>query len=228
MERREALHGEEGLVSSVAAEPRPRRAIGRRVPLPTEPLLNLAVLGQPVFSIVVYGTPVSQGSKGVGGSYRKRTKAGAVVTVPRLVDTSDLATKTRAAGGLSRWREAIAAEAIAALPHDWKPLDGPLVADAIVSLPRLAATPKTLRTLPVSSEDLSKLTRATEDALGTTCAQIGRRVPVLINDARIVSYRRLDKVFAGDALDPDALRQPGAVLRLWRYPEHLLGRVDRG
>lgn len=203
----------------------PRRAIGRRVPAPTEPLLNLTELGPPVFAIEVYGTPVSQGSKGVGGSYRKRTKAGVVVTVPRLVDTSDLATKTRAAGGLSRWRMAIAAAAIEAMPHDWQPLDGPLVADTIVSLPRLASTPKTLRTLPMSSEDVSKLTRATEDALATTCKEFGRKVPVLINDARIVTYRRLDKVFAGDPLDSDALRTPGAVLRLWPYPTHLLGKV---
>lgn len=205
--------------------PQPRRAIGRRVPLPTESLLNLRTLGRPDFAIVVYGEPVSQGSKGAAGSYRKRTKSGAVVTVPRLVDSSDLATKTRAPGGLSRWRGAIAAAAIEAMPHDWKPLDGPLVADTIVSLPRLAATPKTLRTLPVSSEDLSKLTRATEDALGTTCAQVGRRVPVLINDARITDYRRLAKVFAGDPLDPDALPRPGAVIRLWRYPVDLLGKV---
>lgn len=209
---------------TAAPAPMPR-AVGRGVPVPTDTVLTLEQLGAPAFAVVVYGDPLPQGSKGPGGSYRKRTKSGQMVVVPRLVDTSDKATKSRAAGGLTRWRTAVAAAAIAAMPPTWEALDGPLVADVIVSVSRLASTPKTLRALPYTTEDLDKLARACNDALSTVCAKVNPRgVGVMLNDNRVVSYRRLDKVFVGDEHDSDSLRRPGAVLRLWRYPTHLYGR----
>lgn len=201
-----------------ATVPQPTRAIGARVPLPKENALTLAVLGRPLLAIVVGGTPETQGSKAAAGSYRKRTKAGNVVTVPRLVDSSEAHDAE-----LRRWRSQVCAAAVAARPLTWQVLDGPLVADMVFSLPRTTRTPKTLRTLPDTADDLDKLARATGDGIGTDPGKVNR--PIIANDARIVSFRRLDKVFERDPFDPDALRHPGAVIRLWRYPEHLLGKA---
>lgn len=210
MERREALHGEEGLVSTVAVEPRPRRAIGRRVPLPTE-ALTLTELGQPVLAIVVHGDPAPQGSKDARVIY-----TGGKARVQMY----------EAHKGVKPWRALVLKEALVARPAGWDVLDGPLVADMVFTLPKPKSAPKTLRTLPDKLPDLDKLARCTGDALGEDAKTLG--CPLIADDCRIVAYRRLDKVYAGDSLDPDALRQPGAVIRLWRYPGHLLGKVERG
>ena len=60
---------------------------------------------------------------------------------------------------------------------------------------------------PTSAPDLSKLARSTEDAL--TDAGVWR------DDARVVEYGRLAKVYAGE--DTDALDTPGAVIRVRPY-----------
>lgn len=190
---------------TVEAPPQPLRAIGRRVPLPTE-RLTLRDLGRPLFAIVVHGSPAPQGSK----SAFVNPKTQKVV----LKESSD---------GVKPWRAAVLKAALEARPRDWVPMDGSLVADLVVSLPRPKSAPKTLRTLPSPFPDLSKLCRATEDALGEDSNKLGR--PIIVDDARIVEYRRLAKVYEGDPWDPDALRQPGAVIRLWHYPEHLLGKI---
>lgn len=197
--------------------PQPRRAIGRRVPLPVR-VLDLDELGKPEFAVVVTGMPATQGSKRVDGVFRKRTKEGRTVTVPRLVDSSD-----DNDGALTAWRSAVTAAAVSVLPAGWELLDGPLVADMIVTLRRPVSEPKTLRTLPHRKPDVSKLARAIEDALATDAAKLRRGV--IADDARIVAYRRLCKVYQRDPYDTDALPYPGAVIRLWRYPEHLLGRM---
>ena len=185
------------------------RAIGTRVPMPTEPQhLRLDVLGPPVFSIVAYGAPATQGSISFKGLNRRGK--------PIMVASGDK--------DLNRWRGAVAGAAIAALPSGWQPLDGPLVMDLIVSVPRLASLPKTLRRVPDTKPDLDKLARAAGDALGTDTKAAHR--PVITEDSRITAYRRLEKVFAGDPYDPDALRAPGAVIRLWRYPPAYLDRME--
>ena len=190
------------------APPQPRRAIGRRVPLPTDPRLTLEVLGRPLFAIVVEQEPATQGSKDFKGMRQGK---------PVLVESSE--------AKLRPWRAKVAAAAVAARPATWDVLDGPLVADMVFSLPRLSRTPKTLRVVPDTKPDLDKLAMATGDALCTDTAALRR--PIMAEDSRITDYRRLTKVFAGDPLDPDALRVPGAVIRLWRYPEDLLGKVGR-
>ena len=50
--------------------------------------------------------------------------------------------------------------------------------------------------------DLSKLARSTEDALSDA--------GLIADDARIVEYERLAKVFPGE--DPDALEAPGVLI----------------
>lgn len=197
------------------------RAWSPRAIVPTEPELTLDVLGPPILNLVVMGNPVTQGSKEFKGHVNKRTKAGKVVRVPLLLDD---------AKALGPWRDKVAAAALSVLPHDWVTLDEPLVADLVLSLPRLKATPTTKRTLPHTkgkgSGDMEKFQRATNDALGTTLPKLDPRGRmVFADDARITHWRRACKVYAGDVLDPDALRSPGAVIRLWRYPATLLGPI---
>lgn len=184
------------------------RAIGARVPVATEPQhLSLAVLGPPVFAIAVEGEPYTQGSisfKGMRGGK------------PILVASGE--------AQLTRWRGKVAAAAIAAMPSGWQALDGPLVMDLVVSLPRLTGLPKLLRRLPHTKPDLDKLARSAGDALGTDTKALKR--PVIAEDSRIVAYRRLEKVYAGDSYDTDALRRPGAVIRLWRYPAAYLDKME--
>lgn len=194
-------------MTATAVIPQPRRAIGRMVPMETEDrALTLVELGRPLLSIVVYGSPAPQGSK----SAFVNPKTQRVV----VKESSD---------AVKPWRAAVLAAAQAARPHTWETMDGPLVADMVFTMPRPKAAPKTLRTLPSPFPDLSKLCRATEDALGEDARNLKR--PIIADDARIVAYRRLHKVYENDPLDRDALRRPGAVIRLWNYPSHYLGKV---
>lgn len=193
-------------MTATAVIPQPTRAIGRMVPMPSADMaLDVRVLGRPLFAIVVHGLPAPQGSKSFKGMRKGK---------PILVESSE---------AVKPWRAAVAAAALAARPATWETLDGPLVADMVFTMPRPKAAPKTLRTLPSPFPDLSKLCRATEDALGKDCKELRR--PIIEDDARIVAYRRLIKVYEKDPIDRDALRQPGAVIRLWHYPPELLGKV---
>lgn len=181
-------------------------------PEPMEILLDLDVLGEPAWAVKVYGDPAPQGSKSYKGM---RTSKKSGKRVPILVESS---------AGVKPWRDVVTAAALTVTPPGWVPLDGPLVMDLIVTLPKPLSAPKTLRRLPSPTPDLSKLLRSTEDALGTDTKRLGRAV--IVDDARIVEFRRLTKVYAGDVFDPDALDRPGAVIRLWPYPPHLLGKLD--
>lgn len=174
-------------------------------PPPSGPLFDLSDLGEPALAFVVVGNPAPQGSKKAVG----RTKAGRVI----LAESSKK---------VKPWRAAVAAAAIEAAQRDGRryvPLDGPLVADMVFSLAKPMSAPKTLRVLPTTYPDESKLMRSTEDGLD-------RDANVIANDSKIVECRRLAKVYVGDTVDPDALPHPGAVIRLWHYPAHLLGRLD--
>jgi Holliday junction resolvase RusA-like endonuclease len=109
------------------------------------------------------------------------------------------------------WRSAVvnaARQAIEVSGHDdtWQPLDGPLAVRMIFTLRKPASAPKRRRTWPDRTPDLSKLARSTEDALTDAGA--------IADDARIVEYLRLAKVYPGE--DPDALDVPGA--RIWIGP----------
>lgn len=171
---------------------------------PRPPDLSLADLGAPYLAFVVVGVPGPQGSKTV-----VPTKNGG-----HVVKESSAKVKP--------WRLRVATAALDAVSQvpGFVRMDGPLVADMIFTYPRPASTPKSKRRLPVSSPDLSKVLRATEDALDVDAN-------VIANDARIVTYRTLSKVLEGDPWASDALPHPGAVVRLWHYPEHLASQPIR-
>src|SRR5690606_17355381 len=122
-------------VTTTMTAPTVRRAIGRRVPMPTEVTdLTLAELGPPLFAIVAYGNPAPQGSKefkGMRASKKDPTKKVAI-----LAESSDKRLKA--------WRAAVRDAALAALPHKamWEPIEGPLVADFVLSLHRPQNRPK--------------------------------------------------------------------------------------
>lgn len=152
----------------------------------------------------VYGLPGPQGSKTATGRMR-RTKAGGLTPVLR-----------ESSAKVKPWRAAVADAAITAVvatPHrPWFPLDGPLVARMVFTLPR----PKSKRAdeAPAADRkpDVSKLIRSTEDALTGI---------VWSDDARVVGYDRVWKTYPG--ADPDALTVPGAVVAVRRATAAELG-----
>lgn len=154
----------------------------------------------PDIQITVHGIPAPQGSKKFVGHNR----AGRGV----LVESSKK---------VKPWRAAVAAAA--ALVRPAAPLDGPLVADMVFTMPRPkghygtgrnAGVLKTryAEAVPDRTPDLSKLVRSTEDALTDA--------GVWADDARVVAYGRLAKVYTGSP-GPDALDVPGAVIRVRTY-----------
>lgn len=150
-------------------------------------------MAAPDLTVVVHGAPAPQGSKRyVGGRMVESSKA----VVP--------------------WRNAVTIAAAEARGDE--PLDGPLAVAMTFTMGLQPAsrptwwTPgvrwsKTLRWRPASAPDLSKLARATEDAL--TDAAAWR------DDARVVEYRRLAKHYIGDPA-ADVLPTAGAVIHIWR------------
>jgi crossover junction endodeoxyribonuclease RusA len=102
------------------------------------------------------------------------------------------------------WREAVKQAALDQVGQQM--LDCPLAVSMTFTLPKPAGAPKTRRTWPMRIPDVSKLARSTEDAL--TAAGIWK------DDARVVEYDRLAKVFPGEGVD--ALDVPGAVIRIRR------------
>lgn len=163
--------------------------------------LTLDDLGEPALAFTVIGVPGPQGSKSPKG----KTKDGRTI----MVESSKK---------VKPWRLHVATVARETAGENWVQLDGPLVADMIFTLPAPVNLPKTLRRVPTTTPDLSKLLRSTEDALDTDAS-------VIRNDSHIVAYRSTAKVYEGDRFHPDALPHPGAVIRLWRYPAHLLGSL---
>jgi Holliday junction resolvase RusA-like endonuclease len=171
-------------------------------------------------TIVVRGTPAPMGSK--KGFYNKHT--GRV----HMVESS---AKVRP------WREAVRSEALAAnlaANHgSVVTIDGPIVVDMVFTFTRPKSHYRTGRNAhllrddapprPDGKPDLDKLLRSTMDAL--TDAAVWR------DDARVVEYGRIAKVYAGT--DGDALDAPGAVIRVYplvqvvtALPQHLPGLFD--
>ena len=86
------------------------------------------------------------------------------------------------------------------------PLDEALVLDMVLTVPKPSSAPKNRRTWPAARPDVLKMARAVEDEL--------KSAAVMKDDARIVDYGRLSKVYPGE--DVDALDAPGCLVRLWR------------
>ena len=97
------------------------------------------------------------------------------------------------------WREAVKAAAVDTMVGR-ETLDGPLVARMVFTMRKPASAPRKRTTWPDRTPDVSKLVRSTEDALTES--------GVWADDARVVEYSRVAKVFPGE--DPEALHIPGA------------------
>lgn len=137
--------------------------------------------------IVVYGSPAPQGSKKFVGM-----RGGRGV----MVESS---AKVRP------WRQDVKLAAEVAR-NGAAPLDCALRVSMVFTLPKPKSAPKSRRTHPDRKPDLSKLARSTEDALTDA--------GVLADDARIVEFVRLAKVFPGE--DPDSLEAPGVRITIER------------
>jgi Holliday junction resolvase RusA-like endonuclease len=152
---------------------------------------GVGAMTSPLIAITVHGTPAPQGSK-------RHVGRGVMVESSKHVRP---------------WRDAVRAEAVAA--RDGAPsLDGPLLVDMVFTFARPRGHYRTGRNahllgtraprFPAGPPDLSKLARATEDALTDA--------GIWVDDSRVVEYGRLAKVYAGE--DPDALDSPGALIRI--------------
>lgn len=147
-----------------------------------------ALTAPPRLVIEVRGMPAPQGSKKFVGT----TKSGRGL----LVESSKK---------VKPWRQDVVAAAIEEMAGA-APLDGPLVVRMVFTMPKPGSAPKRRRTWPDKKPDVSKLARSTEDALTTAC--------VIADDARIVEYERLAKVFPNE--DPEALSSPGVRIEIWK------------
>lgn len=140
-----------------------------------------------VITIIVYGSPAPQGSKKFVG-VSKRTGRGIMVESSKR---------------LRPWREDVKGTALA-VRNGAPPLDGPLLGRMVFTLPKPKSAPRTRRTWPDKKPDVSKLVRSTEDAL--------KDAGIYTDDARIVEYSRVAKVFPGE--DPEALEAPGVRIEI--------------
>lgn len=136
----------------------------------------------------VYGVPGPMGSK----RYVGRSKAGRGI----MIESS---------AKVKPWREAVkwaAREAMVAAGIGT--MDAPLRVRMVFTVRKPKSAPKRRRTWPDRMPDLSKLARSTEDALTNS--------GLWADDARVVEYARLAKVFPGE--DPDALDRPGVWIHV--------------
>lgn len=159
----------------------------------TMPPLELRTLR---LTVVVHGRPAPQGSKAYKGH---RTNAATGRRTAVLVEQSKR---------VKPWRHLVTNAAMnAMLDHrlDY-PLDGPLEADIVFTVLKPASAPKRKRTWPTTrhSGDVDKLIRSTFDGIADAAA--------VADDSRIIRVTAT-KTFPSE--HPDALDQPGAIIRLY-------------
>ncbi|HVJ61530.1 MAG TPA: RusA family crossover junction endodeoxyribonuclease [Tahibacter sp.] len=135
--------------------------------------------------IVVFGSPAPQGSKAFKGTFTG--KDGRIHA--KLAESS---------AKVKPWRSDVKDKAEAARAGA-PPIDAAVRVRMVFTVPKPKSAPKTRRTYPSRKPDVSKLCRSTEDALTDA--------GLLADDARIVEYGRLAKVYPGE--DPEALEAPG-------------------
>jgi Holliday junction resolvase RusA-like endonuclease len=144
--------------------------------------------------IIVRGRPAPQGSKRAvpvfeGKGESRQWKANRQIEMSPHVHT---------------WRGDVkkaAEDVIEATGH--VRFEGPVIYRMVFTVNRPKSVSRRRRLRPSTMPDMSKLLRATEDAL--TAAGVWR------DDAQVVDCTRLAKVFVGE--DPEALDVPGA--RIW-------------
>jgi Holliday junction resolvase RusA-like endonuclease len=139
--------------------------------------------------IVVYGIPAPQGSK---NPMRNRS-------------TGKLFTQ-EVSPNLAPWRQDVKHAAEAALDALGRPqpFQGAVVVRMVFTFTRPVSVKRGKRPWPSVYPDLSKLARGVEDALVAA--------GVMKDDALIVEYTRLAKVYAGE--DEEALDRPGVLIIL--------------
>jgi crossover junction endodeoxyribonuclease RusA len=147
--------------------------------------------------LTVYGTPAPQGSK-------NRNAAGA------LYESS---------AKVKPWRQDVKTAALDALHHDdaWTALNCPVRLDMQFTVRRPKHHFGTGRNagrlkpsapqFPTSTPDLDKLVRCTQDAL---------KDAGVVSDDSVVAQLSVAKVYV---LTGDALRTPGAVIKVWRLTD---------
>ncbi|MCY0957661.1 RusA family crossover junction endodeoxyribonuclease [Streptomyces sp. H27-H5] len=163
------------------------------------PFEEQAAASTPVLVFAVRGLPGPQGSKRHVGN-------------GRMIESSKK---------VKPWRADVVAAAVEAREAvaGFIKLDGPLRVDMVFCLDRPKGHMGTGRNAglvrpsaplrPHVKPDLSKLVRATEDAL-TTAGVYG-------DDALIVDFGRVGKWYTSDhGRVPDVLDSPGCLIRLWR------------
>lgn len=156
-------------------------------------------MSTPALILTVYGTPAPQGSK-------NRNAHGAMY---------------ESSANVKPWREAVKTAALDVLHHDdaWEALDCPVWVNVQFSLRRPKHHYGTGRNAgrlkasaapyPTGKPDLDKLVRSTQDAL--------KDAGVLADDS-VVASLSASKVYV---LWGDALRTPGAVIKVWRLADFL-------
>lgn len=152
-------------------------------------------IGQPAANLVitVHGQPKPKGSlKHVGHGRLVEQVAG---SKPWRTDVADAT------------RKALLAAHIGKVPIGRPPLEGPLLVDITHTVAKPKSAPKRKVTWPItrSSGDVDKLARNTLDAL-TDAKAFG-------DDSQVLEVRSR-KTYPGQ--HPDALGEPGAVIRIWR------------
>lgn len=159
---------------------------------------------EPALTVTVHGLPAAQGSKAYKG--HRTNKA----TGHR---TAILAEQSKR---VKPWRQAVTDATTRALTvkHVMEhgglpvggttPLTGPIRIDVAFTMKKPTAAPKRTRTYPAVSPDHDKVLRSTFDALTTARAWE--------DDGRVIEIHTT-KAYPGE--HPDALDQPGAIIRLY-------------
>jgi len=106
------------------------------------------------------------------------------------------------------WRQRVKTAA-AFCKGEGAPLDGALICRMIFTMPKPKSAPKRRKVYPIGRPDLSKLVRSTEDAMTDA--------GLIADDARIVEYSRVAKVYPGE--DDEALNMPGVVVTVQRLAD---------
>jgi Holliday junction resolvase RusA-like endonuclease len=162
---------------------------------------------QPALTITVTGLPAAQGSKAYKGHRTDRVTGR---RKPILVEQSKRVTP---------WRNKVSQAAVQALIDDYTdrydepprgrpaPLSGAIRIDVVFTMHKPVNAPKRRRTYPAVSPDLDKIQRATFDAL--TDAKVWE------DDGRVIQVTAT-KAYPNE--HPDALAEPGAIIRLYTLP----------
>ena len=142
-------------------------------------------------TITVYGTPAPQGSKRFVG-----IKGGRGV----MIESSK---------AVKPWREAVKCAALDAMPpgSPWYQIAGPIRVRMVFTLPKPKSAPKGRITYPDRKPDLSKLVRATEDAL--TDAGVWQDDARVIECVAVKAYPIIPHVPGTMILD-----RPGCVIEI--------------